>query len=140
MPASREQTEKQISVFNAHDADGWTNSYAENATVSDPGYPEPLRGRDAIRKDITDFFTAFPDMRFNVTDVITDGDKFVVEGTGTGTHQGPLQGPAGEIPATNKRVETKFVAIGRVDDSDLITEERRYYDQASLFQQLGLSG
>ena len=36
MPASRELAEKQISIFNAHDADRWTNSYAENATVSDP--------------------------------------------------------------------------------------------------------
>ena len=140
MPASRDLVEKQISIFNAHDVDGWTNAYAENASVADPAYPEPMGGRDAIRKDITDFFTAFPDMRFTVTDVITDGDKFVVEGTGTGTHEGPLQGPAGEIPATNKREETKFVAVRRVDGSDLITEERRYYDQASLFQQLGLSG
>ena len=140
MPASRELAEKQISTFNSHDAEGWTNSYTENATVSDPGYPEPLRGREAIRKDIDAFFTAFPDMQFTVTDVITEGGKFAVEGTGTGTHQGPLQGPAGEIPPTNKRVETKFVAIGRVDGSDLIAEERRYYDQASLFQQLGLTG
>jgi len=140
MPASRELAEKQISIFNAHDADGWTNSYAENATVSDPGYPEPLRGREAIRKDIVDFFTAFPDMQFTVADVITEGDKFVVEGTGTGTHQGPLQAPTGAIPPTNKRIETRFVAIGRVDGSGLITDERRYYDQASLFQQLGLTG
>lgn len=138
MPASREQVEKQISIFNAHDAEGWVNTYAENATLSDPQYPEALQGREAIRKDIVDFFTAFPDMRFTVTDVITDGDKYVVEGTGTGTHQGPIQGPQGEIPPTNKHIETKFVAIGRVDASNLITEERRYYDQASLFQQLGL--
>ena len=140
MAASRGLAEKQISIFNAHDAEGWTNSYAEDATVSDPGYPEPLRGREAIRKDIDAFFTAFPDMQFTVTDVITDGDKFVVEGTGTGTHQGPLQGPQGEIPPTNKRITTQFVAIGRVDGSDLIVEERRYYDQASLFEQLGLTG
>ena len=139
MPASREQVEKQLQAFNAHDPEAWTNSYADNAVVQDPQYPEPMRGRDAIRKDIDSFFTAFPDMRFNLTNVITDGDQFAVEGTANGTHQGPIESPTGTIEPTNKRVEMRFAALGRVDGSNLITEERRYFDLASMLQQLGIS-
>jgi steroid delta-isomerase-like uncharacterized protein len=139
MPASRELAEKQIAIFNSHDVEAWVNTYAENTTLTDPGYTEPLRGRDAVRKDVQDFWTAFPDMRFRVTNVIVDGDQFSIEGIGTGTNEGPIQTPAGTIDPTHKRVEMKWASVGRVDGSELITEERRYYDQASLFQQLGLT-
>ena len=139
MPASRELAEQQIAIFNSHDVEAWVNTYTENATVSDPGYPEPLRGRDAIRKDVENFWTSFPDMQFTVTNVIVDGEQFSVEGTGTGTNQGPIETPGGSIDPTNKRVEVKWVAVGHVDGSNLIAEERRYYDQASLFQQLGIA-
>ena len=139
MPAGREFVEKQLQGFNAHDAEAWTNSYAENAVVYDPQYPEPLRGRDAIRKDVQDFFTAFPDIRFNLTNVIAEGDQVALEGTAIGTHQGPMEGPGGTIQPTNKRVEMRFAGVVKVDGSDQVVEERRYYDLASMLQQLGIS-
>jgi ketosteroid isomerase-like protein len=38
---------------------GVASAYAPDATVYDPMYEQPLRGRDSIRQDIEDFFQAF---------------------------------------------------------------------------------
>jgi steroid delta-isomerase-like uncharacterized protein len=138
MPAGREFVERQISAFNAHDPEAWTNSYAENAVLHDPQYPEPQRGREAIRKDIQDFFSAFPDIRFELTNVISEENRLAIEGMGVGTHQGPIEGPGGTIEPTNRRIETRFATFLQLDGSDLIAEEHRYYDFASMLQQLGL--
>src|SRR5512145_1156081 len=72
--------EKHVRAFNDHDAEAWAGAYAEKATLHDPQYPAPLAGRDAIRKDIDDFFVAFPDMQFRVLSVASSGDLVAVEG------------------------------------------------------------
>ena len=133
-----ELVDRHTRVFNQHDADGWASHYAENAVLYDPQYPEPVRGREAIRKDIEDFFRAFPDIQFTSTEAITSGDRIALQGVGSGTNGGPLEFPTGTIPATNKRAEIPYAAFVRVDGSGLITEERRYYDVAGLLVQLGL--
>jgi steroid delta-isomerase-like uncharacterized protein len=132
--------DEHIKVFNAHDANGWASHYAENAVLYDPQYGEAKNGRDAVLKDIQDFFAAFPDIQFNVLGVVDGGNQMAIQGTGAGTHQGSMEGPGGTIPATNKRVEIPFAAFIRVSPQGLIEEERRYYDMAGMMQQLGLMG
>jgi len=136
--AAESLVEKHVRVFNDHDAEAWAGDYSENATVHDPQYPAPLEGRDAIRKDASDFFAAFPDIQFRTVSIVAGGDRVAIEGVGSGTHRGPMEGPAGTIPPTNKRAEVPYAAFVRVDSSGLITEERRYYDLAGMMQQLGL--
>jgi steroid delta-isomerase-like uncharacterized protein len=130
---------EQVQVLNRHDADAFAGFYTPSALLYDPQYPEPLKGREAIRKDMADFIRAFPDLTFDATTIIEQGATVAFEGTGKGTHRGPLTGPAGEIAATNRPVEMKFAAFLRVENG-LIAEERRYYDLAGLMQQLGVSG
>ena len=129
--------EKHIKSFNDHDANAWASHYAENARLYDPQYPEPKQGRDAIRKDVEDFYASFPDVQFQILSQVGDGEQVAVQGVATGTHQGPMEGPGGTIPATNKRAEMPFAAFMRVDSAGLITEERRYYDLAGMMMQLG---
>lgn len=136
--AAEDLVDEHVKAFNAHDANAWAGHYAENATLYDPQYPEPVRGRSAVLKDIEDFMAAFPDMQFSTTSVIASGSQAAIQGVGSGTHQGPMQGPGGAIPATNKRVEVPFASFIRVNDQGLIEEERRYYDSMGMMQQLGL--
>src|SRR5438309_4317646 len=100
---------KLTDAITKHDITTATNTYASDAVAYDPMYPEPLRGRDAIKKDAATFFRGFPDMKFEIVSIIEKDDRY---GAGevrlTGTHTGPLETPTGEeIPATNKRVELK---------------------------------
>ena len=128
-------------AFNRHDADGFASVYAEDVVVYDPQYPEPMRGREAVRQDMVAFVRTFPDLHVEVHAILQDGPTYAYEGTMTGTHQGPLATPdGGEIPATHKRVEMRFGLFAQLNREQKIAEERRYYDLAGLLAQLGITG
>lgn len=134
----RSQTIERIKAWNLHSLNAFAAFYAADATVYDPMYPQPLQGRDAIRQDFEEFTTAFPDAEFTPGAIIQSGDTVAFELTAGGTHTGPLAGPGGPIPATNRRVIMPIAAFARIDSEGLVAEERRYFDVASLMQQLGL--
>ena len=136
---SRRVPDEPVAAINAHDIAGFASFYAEDAVVVDPQYPEPLRGRAAIERDIADFLRAFPDLGMEVTRTVVDGPVTAVEATLTGTHDGPLALPTGEVPATGRRLRFPMAFFDRLDEEGLIVEERRYYDLATQQEQLGLS-
>jgi steroid delta-isomerase-like uncharacterized protein len=135
---AEEFVRRQESAWNSHDVARIAADYATNAVVRDPAYPEPLKGTEAVKKDASDFFAAFPDLKVQVKKFIADGDTIAMEGAASGTHTGPLPLPTGLIPATNRRLEFQIGIFMTLDASGKITEERRYYDLAGQMAQLGL--
>jgi steroid delta-isomerase-like uncharacterized protein len=136
MAAIRNQIEKLTEAINRHDEDAFATLYHSDAVVMDPMVREPLRGNEAIKKDMADFITAFPDLKGHVDRVITDSDTCAMEVTMRGTHAGPLHGPDGDISPTNKPVEMHMGAFARFDEDGRIVEEHRYYDVANVLEQL----
>ena len=61
----------------------------------------------------------------------------VVEFTGRGTHTGPLSGPSGVMPPTQKRVELQLCDVWEVNGGKL-ANLRSYFDTATLMSQLGV--
>jgi predicted ester cyclase len=55
-----------------------------------------------------------------------------------GTHEDTLVGPAGEIPATNRRLAAQGVEFMRVEGGKII-EDYLCFDQAEVLTQLGLT-
>src|SRR5918992_257365 len=135
--AAEDFVQEHVKAFNAHDAAAWASHYAENAVLHDPQYQEPKRGRDAVRQDIQEFFDGFPDIQFQILSVISSGDQAAIEGVGSGTQTGPIQGPGGPMPATNKKAQMPFASFVKFDSNGLIVEEHRYYDQVGMMMQLG---
>ena len=133
-----ETVQKVTDAVNRHDVDAFAACYTANAEVSDPAYPEVLRGRESVRKDMTDFIRALPDLQVRVQRVIDNGETCAIEVGMSGTHKGPLVLATGHVPATNKRVNVGGALIVRLDSQGLIAEERRYYDLAGMLNQLGL--
>src|SRR2546428_11276445 len=88
-----------------HDITTATNTYASDAVAYDPMYPQPLRGRDAIKKDMAVYFRGFPDLRFELlTAVGKDGRRGAAEIRMSGAPTGPPASPTRqEIPPTHKR-------------------------------------
>lgn len=129
---------KEGNAINRHDADAYALGYAVDATAYDPQYAEPLRGREAIRKDMVDFFTAFPDVQSKVLNTVMNSDTLAFEVEMSGTHTGPLITPTGTIPATNKRMQMRGGRFMRVNSQGQITECNRYYDLMGIMRQLGL--
>ena len=136
----RRVIEEQVAAINDHDAAGLARLYSQDASVRDPQSAEPLLGRDGVEQDASVFFTAFPDLRAEVSSTVVEGLTFAVELTLTGTHTGPLPLGADEVAATGRTLSFPMAYVSRLDDDGLIRDEQRYYDVASQLQQLGLLG
>jgi len=109
---------------------------APNFSMNDPDSPEPIRGREAYRKLWETLFTAFPDLRVRILNLVTEGDELAAEVMASGTFNGPLGNPPNAIPPTGRRVELRWAAFGRVNAKGLISEGRVY--SPGIIQQLGL--
>jgi predicted ester cyclase len=66
----------------------------------------PIRGRDAVKKMMTEFRGAIPDLNFwGDDDLISEGDYVVGRRDGGGTHAGPAFDalPMGSLPVHSGR-------------------------------------
>jgi predicted ester cyclase len=96
-----------------------------------------VEGPDAATEYAMSFIRAFPDVRLTVKNLL-EGDGWVAfEAEFEGTHQAPLEGPGGAIPATNRRITGKAAEILRIENGK-VTEERLYFDQLEFLTQLGV--
>jgi predicted ester cyclase len=76
-----------------------------------------------------------PDGRHEFTRVVENSEEVALEMVFSGTHQGPLYGPAGEVPATGRKVTLKIADFYRVS-GDRIVSYHGYSDQAAMAAQL----
>jgi steroid delta-isomerase-like uncharacterized protein len=123
--------------FNAQDAAATAEAYAEDAVVHDPQHPEPMRGRDAIRRDYVTLFRAFPDIQTSITRVLVEGRHIAYRMILRGTHDGLLATPSGELPPTSREIELPAAVFAEANDRGRYVVVRRYYDVATLLQQVG---
>ena len=125
-----------VAAFNDHDESRIRELNAENAVIEAPGDVH-VEGREGATQYAMAWLNAFPDARLNVKNELVSGDWVVQEFTFEGTHEGTLSGPAGEIPATHRRLNGRGVQIFRVED-DAVVDTRLYFDQVQIMTQLGL--
>jgi steroid delta-isomerase-like uncharacterized protein len=137
--SASEMLRRWVEAVNHHDAAAFTACYAPNAVVRDPQYPDPLAGTEAIRKDIEDYFRAFPDLRQELRSTVEAGEVIAFEITWRGTHLGPLTTDSGHVPPTAKRIEVDGAGFNRMDEEGRIVEQNRYYDMAKILAQLELA-
>jgi steroid delta-isomerase-like uncharacterized protein len=110
--------------------------YASDAVFADP--INHHEGRKAIGAFFEEADKPFSDIRFEVAQLIEEGNLLVAEWVWQATNTGPLTMPDGtEIPATHKPVELPGVSIVSVRDGK-IASHRDYFDSASVMSQLGL--
>jgi len=95
-----------------------------------PGIPA---GSEGVKQLSTMFRSAFPDFKATIDDMIAEGDKVVVRGTWSGTHEGEFMG----IPPTGKRVSFGVIDIVRIEGGKFV-EHWGQMDNMGLMQQLGL--
>jgi len=101
----------------------------------------PRRGRDDIKRFMTDFRAAFPDLEFGGTsDLIAEGDYVVGRWEGGGTHTGPAFDDflVGGLPArSGRKMHFGGITVLRVKDGK-VAEEIGLDDGVTALQQLGL--
>jgi steroid delta-isomerase-like uncharacterized protein len=98
--------------------------------VEIPGMPPGVEGVKARHATL---FTAMPDLRISVDDVIAQGDIAAARFTITGTHTGEFMG----MPASGKSVTVTGMDFMRFRDG-LIVEHWAEMDMLGLMQQFGV--
>jgi steroid delta-isomerase-like uncharacterized protein len=95
---------------------------------------EPARrGPQEIREHVSSWLMSFPDLRFNVEQMIAERDRVVSQLVMEGTHQGTWMG----ISPTGKRLQIRMMTIHRIANSK-IAEDWVLVESLGLFQQLGV--
>jgi steroid delta-isomerase-like uncharacterized protein len=121
--------------------DEWNKGEAAAMTVIDEIYAPDfvahsggvdIRGINKVKQSMKEEFSAFPDLHYTIDDMVVEGDKVAARYTMTGTHKGEYMG----IPATNKKVTVRAIAIDRIVGGKFV-EEWGMYDTLSFMQQLG---
>jgi steroid delta-isomerase-like uncharacterized protein len=92
----------------------------------------PTAGPEGVRKEVSLYRNAFPDLLFAIEDIIAEDDKVVTRLTASGTHQGNLPG----IPATGKRATMSGIVITRYENGRAV-EAWVKFDFLGLYRQLG---
>ena len=124
---------KLYELLNAGDIEGFGALLADDFVEH-----EETPGLAPTREGVMAFFrmyrAAFPNLRFDLEDVVAGGDKVVARARATGTHQGELMG----IPPTGKDVDVQLIDIMRFNDDGLVAEHWGVVDMLAMMQQLGV--
>jgi steroid delta-isomerase-like uncharacterized protein len=123
--------------LNARDFDASDPYIAEDYQAIAPGWPGPLN-REQVKSTFQANFKAFPDLRYELQDVIAQGNKGAATWEMSGTHQGDLVAGSGQtIPATNRTVRLRASTVYDFKDGQ-ITRQETYFDMVAFLSQLGL--
>lgn len=118
-------------VWNEKDESAIDRFIAENAAGNDPEFGV---GRESFRNQWKQWIASFPDLNFEVKEIIAEGDRVVTRWRLTGTHTGPkFQG----IPTSNKKVSVDGVSIDTIKNG-IILEGFDAWDSLGFRQQLGI--
>jgi steroid delta-isomerase-like uncharacterized protein len=127
---------REVEAFNAGDWEQLAQTYTPDAVYDEPGTGRRVEGTDEIREVNRGWKAAFPDATGTITSVSASGNSVTVEVTWEGTQSGPLEGPQGELPPSNRRAVVRAVQILEFSDGR-IKENRHYFDMLGMLQQLG---
>ena len=133
---TREAFEKGTQTFNAHDIDGFAEVLADDVVFEAPGGMRG-EGKAACVEFYGSWFTAFPDAHVEINGLHIVDDVAVEEGTFTGTHDGVLHSPMGEVPPTGRSVKGDYIQVLRFHDGKHCLFNLMF-DRLLMLEQLGL--
>jgi steroid delta-isomerase-like uncharacterized protein len=108
--------------------------YSKECKFHDAVFPSLAPGADSMRQHIQMCRTAFPDLTFNVDNIIAEKDEVVVHWTARGTQQGQFLG----ISPTNRNADVPGTSICKIR-SGKIVEQWADWNLLTLLEKLGVT-
>jgi predicted ester cyclase len=106
----------------------------EHAILEEIMTPDLLEGT----RDVTEMLLrAFPDYQVTIEEQIAEGDKVATVWTGSGTHEGEWESPAGTIAPTGKQVRWMGTTTLRLSEGRITEVIATSWDHLGILQQLG---
>ena len=116
-------------------------AYVDNAVAAGAVDHQEPAGTDFaahLKNVISTLRTAFPDLRFNVHEIICEGNVVACRSTMSGTHQGPLRiGPMAGLPVNDTPIEVPHMHFFRYDAEGRLTDLWHVWNTLMLARQLG---
>ena len=100
---------------------------------SGSGIDSSPRDPETLKKHVAEWLVSFPDLRFNVEQMVADNDRVVSQILMTGTHTGVWLG----ISPTGNHVNLRMITIHRIADGKIV-EDWVLVESLGFFRQLGL--
>ncbi len=120
-------------AWNSHDIEEVLDFYSPEYIGEDVGQAFLLRGHEGIRAMLENYWQAFPDLEFTVTDTVVQDSRVAIVWIAEGTHQGTIL----NIPPTGHRVAVRGVSIIDVEDG-LVVRGQYIWDLAGMLRHMGL--
>ena len=118
-------------IWNEKDESAIDRFIAVDAAGNDPKFGV---GRESFRKQWKEWHAAFPNLHFDVREILCEGDRVVTRWHLTGTHSGTdFQG----IKASGKSVAVDGVSIDTIKDG-VVLDGFDAWDSLRFRQQLGV--
>jgi predicted ester cyclase len=105
----------------------------EHAILEEIMTPDLLEGTRHVTQML---LTAFPDYRLTIEEQIAEGDKVATFWTGSGTHEGQWESPAGTIAPTGRRVRWTATTTLRLSEGRISEVIATSWDHLGILQQL----
>ena len=123
-------------MFNEGELDFVDEAVAPDAV--DHQEPEGTDFAAHLKHVVTTLRTAFPDLRFDVHEIVCEDDVVACRSTMTGTHQGPLRiGPMAGLPVNGAQVDVAHMHFFRYDANGRVTDLWHVWNTIALARQLG---
>jgi predicted ester cyclase len=129
--ATRDVIRRYTSRVDAEPVSAIDEFMAPNFLAHLPATPGPL-DREGFKQFATIFYTAFPDLRHEIEDLLVEDDRVTGRFTLRGTHRAEFQG----IPPTDRQVVFGAIAVCRVAEGKIV-EIWMQLDGVGLLGQLG---
>jgi predicted ester cyclase len=98
----------------------------------DPALPEPIRGVQGAKDNVSGYVAAFEGAKITVQEQIAEGDLVASRWEGRGKHTGELLG----VAPTGKEAVVSGLTLSRVADGKIV-EEWTNWDTLGMLQQIG---
>ena len=106
----------------------------EHAILEEIMTPDLLEGTWKLTEML---LSAFPDYRLAIEEQIAEGDKVATVWTGSGTHEGEWESPAGTIAPTGKQVRWMGTTTLRLSEGRISEVIATSWDHLGILQQFG---
>lgn len=117
-------------IWNQKDESAIDRYVALNAAGNDADFG---KGREDFRNHWKDWIAAFPDLHFEIVDLISEGDKVLTRWVLTGTFEGELLGAKGD----GRKIRVEGMSLDRIEDG-IVAEGFDGWDNYGFRKQLGV--
>lgn len=117
-------------IWNKKDESAIDRYIAPDAKGNDPDFGS---GREGFRKNWREWVEAFPDLHFEIVDLVSEDDKILTRWVLTGTHKGEFLGAA----PTGKKISVEGMSLDRIENG-MVAEGFDGWDNYGFRKELGL--